>query len=161
MPQALLLPRQTLWEKVRGVQPSYESKGVTVWTLVDKRSRARVAPSAPLDQAKVSLSATTAVAIDAGAVAPPVLGTTAATGTPCPASGWWFCEEINASDGTRWFAQDSLLPAATFVLPYEYGRALGASKAIRRRGTWRLVRLAQAPDTDSGSADDAPSRDDT
>lgn len=39
MPQALLLPPQTLWEKLRGVQSSFESKTKTLWRMVDRRSR--------------------------------------------------------------------------------------------------------------------------
>jgi hypothetical protein len=45
MPQALLLQRQTLWHKLRGVQSSYQLDTPTVWTLVDRRSRARTAPA--------------------------------------------------------------------------------------------------------------------
>jgi hypothetical protein len=48
MPQALLLPPQTWWEKFRGLQPSHEAGTPTVWTLVDKRSRQRTTPGAPL-----------------------------------------------------------------------------------------------------------------
>jgi hypothetical protein len=163
MPQALLLPPQTLWEKVRGVQPSYESNDRTVWTLVDKRSRARVAPSIALDQAKPAMPASADAVAGTDVVSPPAVGTYAPTGARCPASGWWHCEEINSVDGTRWFAQGSLLPAATFALPRDCGKARDETRAIQRRGAWRLVRLAPAPETDigSGSADDAHSRSDT
>ena len=41
MPQALLLPRQTLWQKLRGLQPSVEPTQLTTWRLVDKRLRPR------------------------------------------------------------------------------------------------------------------------
>jgi len=34
MPQALLLPPQTLWEKLRGLQSSYENDQPTIWRLV-------------------------------------------------------------------------------------------------------------------------------
>jgi hypothetical protein len=43
MPQALLLQRQTLWHKLRGVQSSYQLGSPTVWTLVDRRIRTRTA----------------------------------------------------------------------------------------------------------------------
>jgi hypothetical protein len=43
MPQALLLQRQTLWHKLRGVQSSYQLDSPTVWMLVDRRIRARTA----------------------------------------------------------------------------------------------------------------------
>jgi hypothetical protein len=153
MPQALLLPPQTLWEKVRGVQPSFESHGQTVWALADKRSRARYAPTVALDQARiVTQTAGTAMA-STGAVAPPTVGTYAQTGVPCPASGWWHCDEINALDGTRWFAQGTLLPAATFALAHQSGKSRDETRAIQRRGAWRLVRLAQATEPGVGSAD--------
>jgi hypothetical protein len=74
MPQALLLPPQTLWEKVCGMQPSYESKSLTVWTLVDKRRHPRVAPPVPLDQVK-GIIRTANAAAEAGAA-------------PAAASGW-------------------------------------------------------------------------
>ncbi|NNG25448.1 PGAP1-like alpha/beta domain-containing protein [Telluria aromaticivorans] len=48
MPQALLLPSQTIWEKLRGVQPSLESKSRIYWTPVDKRTLQRLMPPLPL-----------------------------------------------------------------------------------------------------------------
>ncbi|TFW30899.1 T6SS immunity protein Tli4 family protein [Massilia horti] len=50
MPQALLLPPQTLWEKIRRVQPTLEKDQATAWTLVDRRRNAR-ANSGPSDTA--------------------------------------------------------------------------------------------------------------
>ncbi|MEM8514255.1 hypothetical protein RCH14_003592 [Massilia sp. MP_M2] len=48
MPQALLLPQPTVWQRVRGLQPSYESRSPTRWRLADKRHRARApVPAAP------------------------------------------------------------------------------------------------------------------
>jgi hypothetical protein len=139
IPQALLLSPQTLWEKIRGVQASFESTTPTAWALVDKRSRKRFAPPVPLDQAKV---ATTVTAVDL-----PSTGSYVTTGSPCPASGWWRCEESHALDGTRWFAQGSLLPLATFSVPVgAFGESDGSPKAIQRRGMWRLMRLAEAPE---------------
>jgi hypothetical protein len=148
MPQALLLPPQTLWEKLKGVQPSYEAKTPTSWSLVDKRSRRRGALNVALAQAVVAPAAMSGAA--AGANEPPALvGTYATTGKSCPASGWWRSEESHALDGTRWFAQGSVLPAATFVVPPGvFGKsATGTPKTMQRRGTWMLVRLAQAPET--------------
>lgn len=43
MPQALLLQPQTLWERLRGMQSSYRLDEPSVWTLVDRRSKARAA----------------------------------------------------------------------------------------------------------------------
>jgi hypothetical protein len=45
MPQALLLQPQTLWERLRGMQSGYRLDAPTVWTLVDRRSKARAASS--------------------------------------------------------------------------------------------------------------------
>jgi hypothetical protein len=149
MPQALLLPPQTLWEKLRGMQPSYESQNQTSWKLVDKRSRKRVPSPLPLAQA----TPVAAAGFTSGGTGPRIMeeqrvpvGSFAATGVPCPASGWWRCEDPRALDGTRWFAQGSLLPLATFALPPgAFGRSANAARAIERRGAWRLVRLADAP----------------
>ena len=65
---------------------------------------------------------------------------------PCLSSGWQQCQESDALDETRWFAQGSLLLAATFAVPSgAFGKTTGTPNAIYRRGTWQLVRLAQAP----------------
>jgi hypothetical protein len=146
MPQALLLPPRSLWEKVRGVQPSFESKNPTFWKLVDKRVQKRL-PS-PLPLALPATSAATAIAgsgVGVNEQHQVSLGSFAATGAPCPASGWWRCEQSHALDGTRWFARGSLLPPATFAVPPGvFGGSTSAPKSIRRRGEWRLVRLADA-----------------
>jgi hypothetical protein len=148
MPQALLLPPQTWWEKIRGLQPSYESRQPTAWKLEDKRSRKRIAPPVQLAAAtQVAPVGTNATSSGAGSLrhAPVPLGSYASTGAPCPASGWWRSEEPHSLDGTRWFAEGSQLPPATFVVPPEvFGRSGGVPKAIRRRGTWQLVRHAEA-----------------
>jgi hypothetical protein len=156
MPQALLLPPQTLWEKLRGMQPSYESKNQTAWKLVDKRNRKRVpspvplAPATPVAAAGISGSGIGPRIMEEQGVA---VGSFAAPGVPCPASGWWRCEDPRALDGTRWFAQGSLLPSATFVLPPgAFGRSAHGARSIERRGAWRLVRLADAP-RQAGSGD--------
>jgi hypothetical protein len=156
MPQALLLPPQTLWEKLKGVQPSYEATVPTSWRLVDKRSRKRIAPNVTLAQAVAAPAATTAAA-DRAIEPQASVGTYATTGKACPASGWWRCSESHALDGTRWFAQGSVLPAATFnVPPGAFGKsATGTPKTMQRRGTWMLVRLAQAPEP-AGDAGELP-----
>jgi hypothetical protein len=41
MPQALLLRPQSLWDKLRGTQPTYRLNQPTSWTLVDRRWQAR------------------------------------------------------------------------------------------------------------------------
>jgi hypothetical protein len=149
MPQALLLPPQTLWEKLRGMQPSYESKNQTAWKLVDKRNRKRVPSPLPLAQA----TPVAAAGMSGSGIGPQIMeeqgvpvGSFAATGVPCPASGWWRCEDPRALDGTRWFARGSLLPLATFALPPgAFGRSAHGTRSIERRGAWRLVRLAEGP----------------
>jgi hypothetical protein len=141
MPQALLLPRQTLWQKLRGLQSSIEPSQPTTWNLVDKRLR----PRAPT---LVTLAPPGPVAVPADdtadavqAVAP---GTNVRTGEACPASGWWRCGETHALDGTRWFPRGSMLPAATFQVPVGmFGRSAGP-EVIQRRSTWQLMRLAEA-----------------
>jgi hypothetical protein len=154
MPQALLLPPQTLWEKVRGVQPSYESNAPTPWKLVDKRSRPRTAPPVPLAPATVRTIGADAAGRDPAAAGPrPNVGSYVKTGSPCPASGWWRCEESHALDGTRWFAQGSLLPAATFrVPPRTFGKSSGAPAVIQRRSMWQLMRYAEAPEAPKPTA---------
>jgi hypothetical protein len=42
MPQALLLRPQTLWDKLRGAQPTYRLDQPTAWTLVDRRWQTRI-----------------------------------------------------------------------------------------------------------------------
>jgi hypothetical protein len=150
IPQALLLPPQTLWEKLRGVQPSFESKTHTSWKLVDKRNRKRIPSPLPLAQATPVAAAN----ISGTGVGPGIVeeqgvsvGSFAATGLPCPASGWWRCDDPRALDGTRWFARGNLLPPATFSVPSgSFGRAANSSRSIERRGAWRLVRLADTPE---------------
>lgn len=154
MPQALLLPPQTMWEKLRGVQPSFESTTQTSWKLVDKRNRKRVPSSLPLAQA----TPVAAAGMSGSGAGPRIMeeqgvpvGSFAATGVPCPASGWWRCEDPRALDGTRWFARGSVLPSATFALPAgTFGRSAHGTRSIERRGAWRLVRLADSPQQASG-----------
>jgi hypothetical protein len=152
MPQALLLPPQTLWEKVRGLQSSFEDNNKTPWKLVDRRSRRRIVPDMPLAQATAATPTAATVATGAGVIERTSVGIYAITGSLCPASGWWQSQESDALDGTRWFAAGSQLPAATFAVPAGvFGKATGTPKAIQRRGTWQLVRLAQAPDADDSA----------
>ena len=142
MPQALLLPPATLWQRLRGMQPSYESSDPTLWTLADKRTSARIAPAAGLAQALLGMDggiAPTGLSPGANLQAP--LGSIAKTGAACPASGWWRCEDSHALDGTRWFAAGSVLPAATFRAQV-HGRGVGHPELIHRRSAWQLVRHA-------------------
>lgn len=142
MPQALLLPEQTMWQRLRGVQPSYESANSTLWALVDKRNSERKTEPPGLEQA---LAASEPGNMAAGAApfnhVDMAIGSVAKTGWACPASGWWRCEDSQALDGTRWFAAGALLPAATFrALPRRNGVA--HAELIHRRSAWQLVRKA-------------------
>jgi hypothetical protein len=138
MPQALLLPPQTLWQKVRGLQPSYENKAPTNWKLADRRLRPRTVSPVPLAQATPVEGGESARLAAPSAAA---LGSYARTGEICPASGWWRCEDPRALDGTRWFVQGSLLPVATFRLDSGgFGKSRAAPEVIRRRSNWQLVR---------------------
>jgi hypothetical protein len=150
LPQALLLPQPKLWEKVRGLQPSYEAGAPTAWKLVDKRVAPRNHGTVPLAEAAPGAELDTW----AGAAA---LGTCARTGEPCPASGWWRCDDAQALDGTRWFGQGSLLPVATFSMPASwFGKNTGGPTVIQRRSSWQLVRHAAAPDPRSAEASRCP-----
>lgn len=152
MPQALLLPPQTVWQRLRGVQPSFESSYPTLWTLVDKRVSIRVASVPGLEQAMAisdpgSISASH---LPTGRLQAPI-GSIAKTGAACPASGWWRCEDGNALDGTRWFAAGSLLPAATFRAQF-HGRGSAHPELIHRRSAWQLVRHVDLiPATNDGT----------
>lgn len=151
MPQALLLPQPTVWQRLRGLQPSFESAQPTLWSLADRRAAARAGPVAGLEQPRPG-------AAPAGLAAEPLPGTGAQvpvgsiekTGAACPASGWWRCLDGHALDGTRWFAAGGLLPAATFAAP-AHGRRGVHPEAIHRRSSWQLVRHAG----DAGAAGDA------
>lgn len=146
MPQALLLPPQALWQKLRGLQPSYESKARTAWKLIDKRARNRLTPAVALAKATVVVPALAPIPCVIGASGVPV-GSLIATGLPCPASGWWRCEDANALDGTRWFASGNLLPPATFLIPSRvFGRPASRAVSVERRSTWRLMRPADGLD---------------
>ncbi|MGZ6316837.1 MAG: T6SS immunity protein Tli4 family protein [Anaerolineales bacterium] len=142
MPQALLLPRQSLWQKLKRIQPSVESARPTAWTLIEKRLRPRTSSSAALAPARTP---TTSGGIANACTHPVALGTCLRTGENCPASGWWRCEEPNALDGTRWFAQGSLLPPATFQVPAGVFAKSAGPEIIQRRSGWQLMRYAEAP----------------
>jgi len=141
MPQALLLPRQTLWQKLRGLQPSIEPEQATTWKLVDKRLRPRTPTLVTLAQpgpvgAHVDFSSEGEPSI--------AVGSHVKTGETCPVSGWWRCAESHALDGTRWFPRGSTLPAATFQVPSGmFGRVSG-TEVIQRRSSWQLARRADA-----------------
>ena len=142
MPQALLLPRQTLWQKLKRIQPSVEGPRPTAWTLVDQRQNPRRSTAVALVAAMQPASATQLPVSNDHHVA---LGTYVRTGDACPASGWWRCEELHALDGTRWFQRGTVLPAASFQVPAGvFGKSAGP-EAIQRRSTWQLMRHSECP----------------
>jgi hypothetical protein len=149
MPQALPLSPQTLWDKLRRVQPSYQSGQPTGWTLIDRRSRERLAPAVQL-AAAVPVAANSVMQARGSTGAMATAGSFAGTGATCPASGWWRCEDADALDGTRWFAQGELLPPATFRLPAARFSTVTDAGVIQRRSRWQLVR--EVPDHDDGPA---------
>lgn len=145
MPQALALQPHTLWAKLRGGRSRLWQAQPTGWTLVDRRSRARVAPAVRLAAANPVASPVAGNDVLPGGGplgAGAAVGSVAATGLPCPASGWWRCEDAQALDGTRWFAQGASLPPATF----ERG------SIFQRRSRWQLVRQTQGPDREAAAS---------
>lgn len=139
MPQALLLPRPSVWQKVRGLQPSYETTTPTSWRLADKRVQDRRRSNVGLAEptpAALALHSETAMA------AP---GSIARSGEACPASGWWRCLDAQALDETRWFARGVALPPATYRLTGGgVKRRAGNAQLIARQAGWQLMRLAGA-----------------
>jgi hypothetical protein len=148
MPQALLLPAQTAWDRLRGIQPSHQNATPTTWTLVDRRSKARGGPDVRLAPPIAPAGASAQPGADSGG-APAQAGNLAKTGAPCPASGWWQCHDADALDGTRWFAKGDLLPPATFRLARpQFFAASRDEMVFQRRSAWRLVREAPEPGAD-------------
>jgi hypothetical protein len=160
MPQALLLPRQTLWQKLKRIQPSMKSPQATAWTLVDKRQRPRGPASPALASAVAPAARPLADAGMEGGGPAVAVGTYVRTGDPCPASGWWRCVEPQALDGARWFAEGSLLPAATFRVPAGVFARASGPETIQRRSGWQLMRLAGVPTAPAVALRDAPAAQD-
>jgi hypothetical protein len=141
MPQALLLPKPSTWDKVRGVQSSYEASTPTSWRLADKRVHGRRAPATGLaEPARVTTAATER---DVALAAP---GRTLRTADVCPASGWWRCVDEEALDGTRWFARGAVLPPATYRFSTGANARLGQQgQLVARQSGWQLMRISVAP----------------
>ena len=139
MPQALLLQPQTLWDKLRGVRASYQREQPTGWTLIDRRSRERLAPAVQLAAAGPA-TGTIGMHGNGHVDSAAKTGSFTNTGIPCPASGWWHCEDMGAMDGTRWFVRGELLPPATFQMPNARILLSSNSNVVQRRTRWQLVR---------------------
>lgn len=91
LPHALFLPSQSLWQRVRSLQPSYETNARTVWKLIGKRERKRIPLAVSFAQATIVAQADCGNAINCARsrVQPGESnGCVAETGMQCPASGW-------------------------------------------------------------------------
>lgn len=146
LPQAHLLGPQTIWQKIKGEQVTFQRSSPTQWQLANYRRFSRNASTVALAQAAVASSGGAGMtpsslqASASGAEAAPV-GTRADTGTPCSASGWWRCADSGAVDGTRWFGRGTLLPVATYRSERSWlDKIKGLPEMRRRRGVWQLVR---------------------
>ena len=144
MPQALLLPRPSVWQKVRGLQPSYEAQTPTSWRLADKRIHGRRSPAAGLAQ-PVTIAVAVAPA-PGNDNTPAVPGRTLRSAALCPASGWWRCVDELALDGTRWFARGTAFPPATYRFSTGGGhRTAQPDQLVVRQSGWELMRITEAP----------------
>lgn len=82
---------------------------------------------------------------------PAKVGSVHKTGLPCPAAGWWRCQDTDALDGTRWFAQGATLRPATFQATSRWLFVLQRQGAtFQRRSAWQLIRTAATPDAPDG-----------
>jgi hypothetical protein len=142
MPQALLLPKPSAWDKVRGVQSSYEARTPTGWRLAEKRVHSRRLPAAGLAEA-VTVATAAPTGGDVALAAP---GRTLRSAEVCPASGWWRCVDEEALDGTRWFAHGVVLPPATYRCSTgANARLWQQSQLVARQSGWQLMRIADSP----------------
>ncbi|KVZ02608.1 T6SS immunity protein Tli4 family protein [Burkholderia stagnalis] len=90
---------------------------------------------------------------DGGPAAPLPLGTLAATGAPCPQTGWWTCPEASGHEivgGARQLlTQGSVMPAAQVLDKARwFDKARGKHRQFSISTTWQLVGYADPqPDT--------------
>lgn len=105
----------------------------------------------PLAQATTAAPAAVTAAAGAGAIERASVGIYAITGNPCPASGWWQCQESDALDGTL-VRCGQLVAGSDLRRP---GRRLwygdGHAESGAAQVTWQLVRLAHEPETDDSA----------
>lgn len=150
VPQALLLPPATPWQKLRGEQPTFRSEIASRWKLVDRRKNAHRTPSTLLAAAGASPRATSdqgaTVQLDALAKQEgSAIGTQLTSGAICTASGWWQCLEMGALDNTRWFADGAILPPATKPISLTLVEKMkGVPDFVRVPASWRLIRFADS-----------------
>jgi hypothetical protein len=156
LPQAVLLPPPSLWQRVRGEQSTFVSKIPSSWKLVDRRKIARTHPSTlleaagPIQQRHVEQPA---VVDNLGYNGDLSSSNQLASGAVCSVSGWWKCSEPRCLDGTRWFAAGAILPKATEQVELSAIEKLrGIPPFVRVMATWQLVRTDAAHLQEDGSA---------
>lgn len=143
MPQAVLLPAATLWQKLRGQRPVFTSDVPSSWRLVDRRKMRRHMAKAPLIPAKGTGVRNVAGVVSDVQRSYALIGTRLSSGDTCIASGWWQCLEKEALDGTRWFAGGSTLPEATkFASLSMIEKMKGVPEYLSIPATWQLIRFA-------------------
>lgn len=148
VPQALLLPPASLWQRLMGEQPTFRSKVPSSWRLVDRRKNPRSTPSTLLAEAGPPTSAesdeiTKRQSTRTGEQANIDIGALLSSGTICTASGWWECLEPGALDKTRSFSNGMSLPPATKPVSLTmFEKMKGVAEFVRVPATWRLVRFA-------------------
>jgi len=141
IPQAVLLPPATLWQKVRREQPTFQSATPSSWKLMDKRQSPRKQPSTALASASEAVGAHLSHPSPDTSVT--AIGEQVTTGQICPASGWWMCGNTEALDDVRWFARGVILPSATIPLSASLvDRLKGQPEFSRLPTTWKLMRHA-------------------
>lgn len=152
VPQALLLPLATPWQKLRGEQPSFKSEVPSSWKLVDRRTTPRTAPSTFLVPAGL-----TKLLVPGSEIKQPktdvvlsqqakeTVGAQLSSGEICTASGWWQCLERGALDNTRWFSNGGVLPPATKPVSLTvFEKMKGLPGFVRVSANWRLIRSADS-----------------
>lgn len=154
IPQAVLLPDTSAWQKLSGVQPTLRSDLPSSWRLVDRRKNPRgptslhiaVAANQPASGRETPASDTSR-----GHTRDTDVGTELESGKVCSASGWWQCLETAAVDGTRWFQKGVVLPPATKSASLTIiDKLKGMAEFVRVAANWRLVRVT---DADNASLD--------
>ncbi len=138
VPQTELLVPPTLWQRVRGKRPTFQRSMASHWTLVNHRQRRRTTQAGPQAVAPADVD-------DERTPAP--VGTLAASGQPCPESGWWLCADAEALDlSARWFGRGEILPSVWFKARRSwFERLKGRPAAMRCPTTWKLARHADMP----------------
>lgn len=147
VPQTVLLVPQTLWQRVRGKRSTFQRSMASHWTLVNHRQRRRIAQAGPQTVAPADVD-------DERTPAP--VGTLAASGRPCPESGWWLCADAKALDlSARWFGRGEIMPSVWFKARRSwFERLKGRPAAMRCPTTWKLARHADMPALPPNDAND-------